>query len=141
MQEKLYAFGSDGAAVMVGGAGGGVVDKLEEWVGRKLVQIHYICHVASLAGNAASKCTKLAVDAEALLKAISSDHSRSAKKGHKLKECCFIFDEKFLRILKFHQVRWLCRGKVCMRVVELMKPLLVHYKKLSLEENHPTTQN
>ena len=128
--DKMILFTSDGAAVMLG-ANNGVHVKLKEQCGSHLVEYHCVAHREPLAVSQAYSSIAYFVRLENILKSIYSHFSHSSCRIEKLKEIFDLLDQKFLRVRKLHDVRWLSRYEAVNTIVKTYTPLLVYFEDVS----------
>ncbi|KAI5075701.1 hypothetical protein GOP47_0009777 [Adiantum capillus-veneris] len=122
---KMIGIATDGASVMIG-ANNGVVSRLKKVVPH-LLSFHCVAHRESLAAGDAFKLYKEFKFVDKVARKLYEWASRSAKRRLSLAEVVKDFNlgrNGKLKLLKMHDVRWLSKGQVMIRIVRLMPALL-----------------
>ena len=128
-KKNLIAFGADGASVM-SGRQGGLIKKLEEYVGRSLIFVHCMAHRLQLAVGRAWGTEGHFKDMEIL---INSVHNFYYNRGHKrkshLEKTVETMSETFYRFKQIFKVRWIASEK------KALENVLKSWKVLAVDLN------
>ncbi|MCO5612069.1 hypothetical protein L7F22_066331 [Adiantum nelumboides] len=123
---KLIGFASDGASC-IRGVNNGVLTKLKQKVPH-VIGVHCVAHREALViSDACDKFVEFAF-MDAFAKRVHAWVGRSTKRHQNLDKLMKAFNLKPLEVLRIHSVRWLSRGKVMKRMVEMMPALLSDFK-------------
>ncbi|MCO5575073.1 hypothetical protein L7F22_028870 [Adiantum nelumboides] len=123
---KLIGFASDGASCMRG-VNNGVLTKLQQKVPH-IIGVHCVAHREALVvSDACDKFVEFTF-VDAFANKVYAWVGRSTKRHQNLDKLMKAFNLKPLEVLRIHSVRWLSRGKVMRRLVEMMPALLSDFK-------------
>ncbi|MCO5564284.1 hypothetical protein L7F22_017944 [Adiantum nelumboides] len=126
---KMIGIATDGATVMTG-VNNGVVARLKRNIPH-LLSFHCVAHRESLATGDAFKLYKEFKFVDKVARKLYEWVSRSAKRHATLAQVVKEFNvgrHEKLKLLKTHDIRWLSKGQVMIRVVRLMPALLTALK-------------
>ncbi|MCO5564222.1 hypothetical protein L7F22_017880 [Adiantum nelumboides] len=126
---KMVGIATDGASVMMGSSTG-LVARLKREIPH-LVSFHCIAHRESLAANDAFNMYKEFKYVDKIAKRLYEWTSRSAKRHAFLADVVKLFGigrRGKLRPQKMHDVRWLSKGQVLIKIVRLMPAYLTVLK-------------
>ena len=140
---RWMSFGSDGASVMRG-SNNGVVALLKNFLTHHFIAFHCVAHITALSAKAGAISSSLAHLADALIRVIASDFSKSTKKNAKFEELQKTFNQEkgenlnsVLRLVPFHEIRWLSRQSTVTRILRLLEQLFRFYKMLYDQDQNP----
>ena len=114
--DKLMAFGSDGAAVMIGEKTGVATRLASERKG--MISIHCIAHRAALAAADAFDTVSFCRTLDECLRAVSNFYSMSTQRRKELKNLCALNNDPETQVASSAKTRWLTTGLVNDSILE-----------------------
>lgn len=136
-KEKLVAVSFDGASVNMGPVSG-IVKLMEDDCG-DLATVHCVAHRLELALADALKCVRYVTNVEDTIKGIYSFYHNSAKRTRELKSLSEILDEKVLRPVGLHGIRWLqSRHRAVQVLIKNWHAVIIHMEQVVAAEKEKT---
>ena len=127
---RMVMFTSDAAPVMLG-CNSGVSVKLRNSFVPHLIENHCVAHKEALAAGHAYNGIAYFVQLENIVKAIYSHFSHSSVHTANLKSVFTVFEQKYIRLKKIHDIRWLSRLEAVEALVRLYDGLVIYFEDLS----------
>jgi len=133
--DNLYGFGSDGAANMMG-KNSGVAARFKGHVAHHIVSIHCIAHICALSAKQGVESSLIARNVDRVIKGVAATFSRSSTATSDFTDLQLLFSEfntnlhaptSVLRIVPYHEIRWLSRFESVSRLLKVMPPLLTFF--------------
>ena len=128
---KLYGFGSDGAAVMIG-RHSGVATRLKE-LSPHCINIHCLAHRFNLSTSQASQYVQYLTEVEEALRDLFYyfGGSKSGNRKCELEEIQRVLDDPVLvvKIKECHQIRWIAFSQAAETVYKSWSSLVTYFKR------------
>jgi len=127
LPRKMVAMGSDGASSMTGESNG-LIALLRRHVPHILL-VHCVAHCEALAMSKACKEVGKFVYMDKIANKVATWLNGCAMRIGTLYKLEEVFGLKKLNVTRIHEVRWLSRGKVMERLVQVMSVLLENFSE------------
>ncbi|MCO5597856.1 hypothetical protein L7F22_051941 [Adiantum nelumboides] len=125
--KKIVGVATDGASAMTGSEIGFVTLLKKDLP--SLIAVHCIAHREALAVSDVAKNFPELLFVEKLANKVYSWMNNSSKRNNELMELLSLMKIDAHRVLQIHGIRWLSRGQVMQRLVELMPGVLSLWKQ------------
>ena len=133
---RLASFASDGAPVLTGKLNGVAVRIMI--FNMFIIAAHCVAHRHALATSDAADGNETATQLDTDMRDVVNYHSNATKRITKLAKLQISLKVKRLAVLKFVTTRWLCRGGVALRLLDILPALVAEFQSDSVDEKVAT---